>query len=668
MVVMALGVVGLLMTLIGAGLAAMKRRVPLFFWVLGPLLVAGVSALGAWGAAGGYLGELTAASADTMVDTAARGLFDSLAIEWFGRWVAAGLFGAAAWAAALGAFMAGPEGKFTPVAAALTALASIVGASIIFVYSAYYGIAGMQPLALAALTGIGGLGVAFAALKRALYEHAERVASMRFVSGVCLILSVSYGGRAMTMGSTMQAFGPNGIADQATSLAQAVGMWQDLSNPVWTLAWIAFGLALLIGFTGFYYELGEVVDRFTLLDIWAALLVFMVVGFSRTLEGWRLDDLQAVANNQPAAVLYAEMSADLPSALLQLGDKSITVEPDPGGFGDVLVYADGVWTRRFAWNGGGWDEDTTPLDQVQLSALRPLLVIDVAEDAEPFVRALEKAGGKALLLLKGEEVKADVIVPEELNFLRVAYLPVELATSMDLKTELWAKGGFREVNWGPTTWYGETEADDAVAYLDDVFADTQATGLQLLLGEKGRLKDIVSGCLVATMSVSEDRKQVSANGKWCRVSLGIEEEVRATAMELWEVPTPENVQMTFGEPTAAIAGLVGAEKIKDRLIREIGAVDYCVASAKEEGEQVDGRMTLIVEFDKKGGITTTLDEKSKNTNFMVQRCVADRFKKVKFVFDEAAWPKAPEPAKEGEEVEPLPPETVQVLVDVATKP
>jgi hypothetical protein len=278
---------------------------------------------------------------------------------------------------------------------------------------------------------------------------------------------------------------------------------------------------------------------------------------------------------------------------------------------------------------------------------------------------VERAGGKALLLLRGEEVKADILIPEELVYLQVTFLPIELSTDMDLKTELWAKGGFREVNWGPTTWYGDTDAEDPVTYLDAVFADTQATGLQLVLGEKGRVKDVVAGCLAATMSIDENNKPV-ANDRWCRISLAVEDEVRTAAMSVWDVPNPDHVKMSFAAPTEAIDSMLGAAKISDRLSRELGAIDYCLVIARDEGEMVDGRMTLVVEFERDGKIGVELDEKSKNTNFMVFRCVKDRFKKVEFEFDDANWPVQPEPEDDEEEVEPLPPETVIVTLDVTS--
>jgi len=668
-VVLGLGGLALLFILAGGALAATKRRVPLFFWVLGPLLVAGVSALGAWSAAGGYMSDIAAAEASAMVEVASRGLYDSLAIEWFGRWVAALLFGAAAWAAAVGAFMAGPEGRMTPIAAGVTALLSIIGAAVISGYAGYHGVGGMEALVLAGLVLVGGFGVAIGALKRALYEHAERVASMRFVSGVCLILGVSYGGRALTMGNRMESFGPEGIAVQAADLAQAIMMWNDIAAPTATLAWIAFGFALAIGFAGFYNELGEVVDRFTLLDVWAAMAVFLVVGGARTLEGWRIDTLQAVANNQPAADMFAEMGTDIPAALVQVGDKTLSAAPVRGGFGDVYVYEDAeegdgkVWMRRFAWDGAGWYADATPVDEAGSSDKRPLVVMTVGDDATEMYQVVEKAGGEALLLLRGEEVKADVLVPEELIYLEVTFLAVNIATDMDLKAELWAEAGERVVNWGPTTWYGDTEEEDPVTYLDDVFEDTDATGLQVLIGERSRVKDVVNSCLAATMRLTDNGRELVNNDKWCRVSLAEVEDVREQAMEVWEVPNPENTKMSFGRPTDAIAEIIGRKAIDNRLRRELGAIDYCIGVFRDEGEKVNGRMDLEVTFDKDGSISTALGERSRNTNAMVERCVRMRFKNVDFVFDEEQWPE-PEEVEEGEEPEPLDPEIIEMSLDI----
>ncbi len=662
-VVLGLGGLALLMILGATGLAATKRRVPLVVWVLGPLLVAGASALSAWFAAGGFMGDIAAAEANNIVPLAAQGLYDSLAVEWAGRWVAALLFGAAAWGAAVGAFLAGPEGRMTPIAAGVTALLSVIGAATIFGYAGYHGVGGMQAVMLSGLVLIGGIGVAVGALKRALYEHAERVASMRFVSGISLILGVSYGGRAMTMGNRMESFGPEGIAVKASDLSQAIMMWQDVAAPTMTLSWIAFGFALAIGFAGFYNELGEVVDRFTLLDVWAAMAVFLVVGGARTLEGWRIDTLQAVANNNPAAAMFNEIGTEIPAALLQVGDKTLSGHAQRGGFGDVYVYAEETWTRRFAWDGAGWYADETPIDQVQPNGLRPLIVMSQGDDAQDLVKVVEGAGGKALLLLRAEEVKADVLVPEELVYLQVTFLPLEVATDMDLKAELWSGAGARVVNWGPTTWYGDTEEEDPVTYLDDVFVDTEATGLQVLLGDGGRVKDVVNSCMAAIMALDESGKSLSMNDKWCKISLAEIEQVRAEAMELWETPEPEFTEMSFGRPTEAIGELVGRKLIDDRLRRELGAIDYCIGVFRDEGEEVNGRMSLTLTFKDDGSVSTTLDERSKNTNAMVLRCVNQRFKDVTFAFDEEAWPQ-PEEVEEGEEPEELDPEIIEMTLDV----
>lgn len=662
-IVLALGGLALLMILGAAGLAATKRRVPLIVWVAGPLLVAGASALSAWAAAGGFMGDIAAAEATNIVPLAAQGLYDSLAIEWSGRWVAALLFAAGAWGGAVGAFLAGPEGKMTPIAAGMTALLSIIGAGTIFGYAGYNGIASGETTLLAGLVLVGGFGVAVAALKRALYEHAERVASMRFVSGISLILGVSYAGRALTMGNRMESFGPEGIAVKASDLSQAIMMWQDVATPMMSLSWIAFLFALAIGFTGFYNELGEVVDRFTLLDIWAAMALFLVVGGARTLEGWRIDTLQAVANSAPAAEGFAVLGTEVPAALLQVGDKTLSSHVERGGFGDVYVYADEVWTRSHRWDGAGWYADGTEVESAESGDVRPLLVMKSGDDAAEMTRMLESAGGKALLLLRAEEVKADVLVPEELSYLQLTFLPLELATDMDLKAELWAGATGRTVNWGPTTWYGDTEEEDPVTYLDDVFADTEATGLQLVLGDGARVKDVVNGCLAAVMTLDEGGKKLNLNDKFCKVSNMEVEAVRTEAMALWEVPAPENTRMSFGKPTQAIDEIIGADAIDDRLRRELGAIDYCIGVFRDEGEEVNGRMSLTLTFDDDGSVDTEMDERSRNDNAMVLRCVNERFKNVKFVFDEEKWPQ-PEEVEEGEEPKKLDPETIALTLDV----
>ncbi len=661
MVVLGLGGIGLLVTLALAGLAFAKRRVPLTLLVLFPILTCIVGAVGAWLSANGTLGAIAAQDPDSIVAFTADGLYDALAADYLSRWVGAFLFGAGAWVGGLGAFFAGPEGRMTPVAAAAAALSTLMGAIVVGAYSAWFGIAGGT--VLVALILFSGLGVTLASTKRALYEHAQRVAGMRFASAMCMLLAVSYGGRALLMGNRMETFGPTGVATTAETLLQAIGVWSDVAAPVVTLAWIGFAFALLVAFAGFYYELGEVVERFTLVDVGLSLVLVASLGTVRIISDWSVDTVAAVTTNAPAAAVYDEMGGDLMTALISIDKNIVGVHPASGGFGDVLKYKDGAWTRTQQWHGAGWHDDETPLDQVQqFSSLRPLLVIGGGEEAQGLPELLEKVGGSALLLLRAEEVKSDVVVPPELAYLQVTYLPLELATERDLKAEAWSAAGAKELNWGPTTWYGEGMDEEPIAYMAAMFEATGATGVQALAGERSRIKGVVSTCLPAIMQKAGEGK-AQRNDKWCKLGAGEVEEVRKEAMEAWEAPVPERFRARFGKVSELAAAGIGEAFALDRITREFGAVDYCLGQAIDEGEELAGPMQLVLTFTRKGAVYADFHERSRNMNETAMRCVRDRLKGVQFEVDEEAWPEPQEPA-EGEEPKPVEPQVVDLLLDI----
>lgn len=189
-----LGAVGLLVMLGLGGLALMKRRVPLAALVLVPVLVCAVGSLGAWFSASGSLGTISNTDPTQIVATASQGAYDAIQVDWLSRWVAAFLFGVGAWAAGLGAFMAGPWARFTPMAAIGSAILTLAGAGVIGAYGNQFGI---ENTPLIALLLFSGFGVAFSSLRRALYEDSHRVAAMRFASAMCMLLAISYGSRAV---------------------------------------------------------------------------------------------------------------------------------------------------------------------------------------------------------------------------------------------------------------------------------------------------------------------------------------------------------------------------------------------------------------------------------------------------------------------------------------
>ncbi len=658
-VVLGLGALGAVVILALAGMAFAKRRVPLTFLVALPICTAAIGAVGAWMNAGTTLASLGALEPSMIPNAASIGLFDALAADWFSRWVAAYLFAAGAWAAALGAFFAGPESRMTPIASGLAALLTVMCAGVLVLFAFTKGLAFSSIMPLVTLVLISGFAVVVAALKRAVFEQAERVAGMRFASGICMLLAVIYGGRALAMGSRMDAFGPGGLASEADDLMGAITMWFDVVSPLSSIGWVAFAFAFLIALAGFYNELGEVVSRFTLVDVTLTLGLVTMLAVVRVVGDFRVDDLTEVSTNHPAAVMFAELGSDLPAALVSVEEEVKGVMVNPGGFGDVFVFEDSEWRRKFQWNGGGWDVDDSTLDTVQPSAIRPLLVIGSGEEAVDLPKLIEGMGGEVLMLMRAHEVKSVVDIPPQLAYLQVTFLPLTLSgDAVDLATELWAPAGSREVNWGVTSWYGDEADEEPVAYYDAVFAETSAPGIHVGIHERARVKGIVGTCLPAILTASES--DVELNDKWCRLLESETEDIRDQAMEVWELPETENFKSSWGRATDIVGGddVIGQDRIVQRLSHELGAVDYCLTNARDEGEEIGGRMDLELRFNRKGKVSTMLGERSKYESSVAVKCVKDRVKDVLFVLEEDVWPERPEP-EEGED--PLPPEDPETI-------
>ena len=416
-------------------------------------------------------------------------------------------------------------------------------------------------------------------------------------------------------------------------------------------------IAVVVAFFGFFSELGEVVERYTLLDVFATLAIMSLVGGSRLIEMTRTSGLEAIGNYAPAVALFTEMGGDLHSALLTVDGKPVAVTPNKGGFGDVLVYTDEAWTRQYAWNGAGWDKVDTPLAEVNdLNALRPLLVMGGSADANEAITALEMTpDGHALLMLRASEVKGDVDVPAELAYLQFTFMELQLGTERDLKTEVWTPAGDNNFKWGPVYWFGETEAEEQVELAASVSEATEATGLHLVIGERSRMKDIANGCLAWTSSVVDGK--LEGNENWCHFTNDDAVEVRDEAAALWDVPAPENTRMTV---TKVEGDQVEEAVVVDYLIREVGAIDHCLTVARDEGEEeTTGKMMIDLSVTSKGKIKVDLNEKSRLKTAVVARCVALRFKDVVIPWPED-W-EAPE-VEEGEERPPMP--TYEVVLDL----
>ena len=673
--VLGMGALGVLVTLALAGLGFTKRRVPLAALVLLPMLCVAVGAMGAWSGAGGIYAQLDAAEVGTVPAVAMAGVWESLTIDWFSRWVAAFVFATAAWGASLGAFAAGNDTQWTPVAGVFAALTSVIGGLAIAIYGIQAGV-GQQGTIMAVLIVFSGLGVSVGSFKRALDEEAQRVAGMRFAASTCMVLAVSFGAGALFMGSRMSILGVGGAREQADDLLGAIAMWSDLAAPVTTLGWAAILVSVVIAFFGFYNELGEVVERYTLIDVFATMAILGFVATLRMVEHSRTDGLFDIGSNNPASILYSDLGSDLGAALISIDKDSTAVDPGDGGFGDVYVYHEEMWTRRFEWTGSGWIEDAlihegftrlgTPIDQITHGERRPLLAIGSGESAEVVMDVLEAIPGhKALLMLRAYEVKEDVDVPDELAYLQVSYLELTLGDTPDPMTEIWHDAGKRTVNWGPVIWFGESESDEPLTYLHAVMEDTQSPGLNAYVEERTRVKGLVSSCLPVAITLVEG-KETEISDKWCHLYRGIEEEVRLDVMEAWEIPETEFTSLSIAHREG---DQLDPELVIDRLMREVGGIEHCITELIDEGEEeLEGKMMLEISINKRGKIgDLQVAEKSKLQTPGAARCFARRVKTAVWVWPED-WvePENPDPEDEKWEAPPMP--TFDVLLELKPRP
>jgi hypothetical protein len=652
-VILGLTGLGALLTLAFAGITLTKRRVPLVAWVLVPALVCTVGALAAWSTAGGVLTAIGSAEADAVVTTAWSGLFESMGIDYMSRWMASFLFIAATWGAAAGATIAtGTEYRFTPFAAATSALLTLLGAGTMVWYASMSG-AGGDTMLLVTVLAIGGLGVAFGAVRRAIYEESNRVAAMRFVASACMVLGVVYGTSAMKMGHQMATLGPQGIASQSSGLAGTIAMYADVADPVFTIGWIAIAFALLVAIPGFFWELGEVVSRYTVVDVWAVLAVLLVLGGARYVENGAMDQVLAVATNRPAVEIYDRLGPDLNAALLAVNGEVQEVKLLDGGFGDVLEWVEGVdgavgeWCRTYIWTGMVWESDDTPADQVTFEGRRPLLVAGSQAVALPMVRLMEKIdGGKALLLMRAAEVKAETAVPAELGYLQTTFFELELGTAEpDFAANVWSNAGARELMVGPTWWFGEEEGEEPSVYYKAVFDESGAEGLDAIVYERTRIKDLVNSCLPTTLSVeSEDSSDLVQSGKFCRlhpmpedfdaeVDNSVWDVWRLAAAEVTDMPEPEHFVLEI-EANDLMSEWLDTPVVLDRMRRELDAIHWCFNMLRDEGELIEGEMDLIITLSKKGRTSTAIHEDSELQDSTFSRCASKRWGKIEFEIPE----------------------------------
>ncbi|MBT3219819.1 MAG: hypothetical protein HN348_12075, partial [Proteobacteria bacterium] len=540
-VVLGLGGLGLLITLVFAGLAFSKKRVPLTAWVAIPLLVMAVGALGSWMASGTVLGEIPDEVPDQIANHAFNGLWASLTTDWLARWVAAGLFACMTWAAAIGSAVSpGPERLWTLGAAVMSGAFTIIGTIACAVYAFRHEMA-PEAYALAGLLAFGGFGVTLGATRRAIEEHQFRVAGMRFAACCCLVFSLAFAGSALGMGNRMYVFGPGGFAvDNTIGLQVIIDKWALLAAPVASLGWIVLGFAFVIAMFGVMAELGEVVMRYTLLDVVATIVLFGVLTGAHLVKLTNTSKLASFGTYGPAPIVFQEVGSDLPSALIQIKKKTYEVAPRTGGFDDVYVYETKselipgetpddppttrkwqVWTRKFVRQADGWIEDATPAEKINKIDGLPLIAIGGSFEGVFLVDLMSKVtNGEALMLMGASEVKGDTEVPVNIAHRQVTFMPISMKKERDLSKELFSEAGARNRYYnGPILWYHEDMDEESMTYIDSAFEDTKSPGLHVLVGTRTRTKGIAASCLGVVMKNTVEDLSQPANlvptDRWC---------------------------------------------------------------------------------------------------------------------------------------------------------
>lgn len=710
MAVLGLGGLGALVALAMAGLAFTKRRVPLAAFVAVPILVCIVGALGAWSSAGSVFTALESAEGQALNTTALAGLWQSLTIDWGSRWVAAAVLTLCAWLAGVGSTIAvGPaeEAKLTPVAAGTSGFLAVLGAAGLSAYGASAGLA-TGGYMLAAVVAVGGLGVAFSSARRSLYEHAQRVAGMRFASAASYVLGVAYASRAVAMGAQIEMFGPNGKANTA-ELVDAVGMWSQVADPVWTVSWAALAIAVLVAFLAIYNELGDIVQRFTLVDLWATFVLIGALATVRVVQESRTNSLEEVGTHQPAREIFDSFGVDLPSAVLQVDKKNFDGTPSEGGYGDVIVYKDYAvgsddkgnpinkreWRRVRAWNGSSWSYDSSPLDceghtncsPPTINTQRPpLLAIPKGEPASYLLDVAKTLPGKKfLLLMRRNELEEEMAIPYQLAHKQLGYLPVEVEKDIDLEKEVWVDAGYKQIFWGPTHWFGDDEDADALVYSNTVFGDTEAPGVHVLVSEKARVEGVAGSCL--TVQNDFEMGKATPNQRWCSITTGEIQEWREKAREVWEVPEPETLRTRIKVelPEGELEGdaEVDPEPFRIAFAYESGAVADCQRKAHEkaldeydpddpesEMAETSGRMEFEVVVNDRGRINGIYvdTEKSRFDNRDISSCAAQRFRKLEFEELPKRPPLTEEEKEEGKQKPEPPKVTVRLSYDFSKLP
>ncbi|MBN2797519.1 MAG: hypothetical protein JXX28_00065 [Deltaproteobacteria bacterium] len=601
-------------------------------WFLLPMLVAALGAIGTWLGAGAAVEAMLSASADQRMVSALSGMISALQPDLLSRWVGAFLFIAIAWGAGLAAALgAGAERRWTIGASVISGIVTLISTGALVAYWSSNGQGGAGYL-FAGMLLVGGIGVAVGSVRRALEEDTHRVAAFRFTSGIALMMAISYGGHALSIDSNDALYAAILSGDSA-----AVDMAILQGGVISTLSWLGLGMAFLVGLVGYFSEFGDVIERRTLFDLVATLTLAVLVWGVHKVEELRVDALHDVAVLAPIAEVNSRSDlswtkgADLPSGSLFFGSQAEWIRPMVPFFGDLVVWRKDHWVRTHTWTGKGWALDEKKLDEVKLGTEFPvLLMIGTGEPVKPVLDLLKAAQGTevqfGLLIRVADELteytKAETL-PSKVSMLPIALdeQPADFAGG-----KVWVLANSQQVYVGPVRYWGE-EADnkkEIALRMDKAVEAFDAAGVQVVVSERARVRDIVDAKLAVTYKKGVDGFEPS--GKWANLTVGDLEEVLVKAEEGFEAPVAEEMSLNARITKGALD--------KDRAVKvvewETGALAAC-ASGFEEGDK-RGRMMLSFTITPAGRANSEMTEDRRNEVKAqpVWDCVLDRLTRISF--------------------------------------
>jgi len=444
-----------------------------------------------------------------------------------------------------------------------------------------------------------------------------------------------------------------------------------------TVAWVMFAVGLAVGIAAFSAEMGEVVTRFTLVDVAAVGLLGIAVGGVRMAEDGAERVLADSGRLSPIASLVAEFGFQLPGATLAGYTTSFDVHVDGGVFGDIFVYgpdktwtipelAEGeptpptpvLWYRAYAWTGAGWVADSTPMAQTTLAPNYPaLLVVPGSTPATLLMDALEHVGGSANLLLRVGEL--DPMIGRETAFSEARYLPISVADGVDFEHELFVHSAKREIYWGPARYFGAgSEERRTIHRLDAAIENTGATAVRMSVSDKTSVDHFIGTCLASRFNAApepeldedEEAPVEREDILPCTIVNQSIDDLVTGAVDAVGMPEAENVRMQVDveEPMPAA--------ISDVMAREIAAFGWCAEMVQDDmglDRKITGRLAGQFEVDERGRAGyIEWDDRRVIDIYDMRRCVRERINRMRF--PEWEMPPVPEPEDPEAEVEEIP--------------